>query len=250
MKTCKFLRLIFFVALSAVSCFSLGEDLSAKDAATIKSKLKAARLDLEYTIVGPAPIKDFYEVQVKNGPLLYVTRGGDFFFDGTLYSIKPGQFVDARSLRLNPARKSAFADLSVEEMIVFKPEGATKAIINVFTDVDCGFCRKLHREMAQLNSLGIEVRYLAFPRAGIPSDSYTKIATAWCADDPQGSLTRSKNGNDDDANVCDKNPVASHYELGRRLGVTGTPAIVLMDGSLIPGYRKASDIAKILGIDS
>ena len=250
MKICMSLRVFVLIFLSGLSNSGFANDLSDADVANILSKLKSARAALDYTVVGPAPIQGFYEVQVDNGPLLYVSRDGEFFFDGTLYRVKVGQFVDARSLRLNADRQSAFAELSVEEMIVFKPQGGTKAIINVFTDVDCGYCRKLHFEMADLNSLGIEVRYLAFPRAGIPSDSYTKIATAWCSDDPQGSLTRSKNGNDDDANVCDKNPVASHYELGQRLGVTGTPAIVLMDGSLIPGYRKASDIAKILGIDS
>ena len=250
MKICMSLHVFVLIFLSGLSNSGFANDLLDADVANILSKLKSARAGLDYTLVGPAPVEGFYEVQVDNGPLLYVSRDGEFFFDGTLYRVKVGQFVDARSLRLNADRQSAFAELSVEEMIVFKPQGETKAIINVFTDVDCGYCRKLHFEMADLNSLGIEVRYLAFPRAGIPSDSYTKIATAWCSDDPQGSLTRSKNGNDDDANVCDKNPVASHYELGQRLGVTGTPAIVLMDGSLIPGYRKANDIAKILGIDS
>ncbi|HAZ79966.1 MAG TPA: protein-disulfide isomerase [Porticoccaceae bacterium] len=222
----------------------------AAESQIIIAKLEAARSSLSYKVIGRAPIENFYEVQVENGPILYVSKDGNYFFDGSLYQVKVGQFVDARSLRMNDEREAIFGSLSVDDMIVFKSNGTTQGIINVFTDVDCGFCRKLHKEVPQLNKMGIEVRYLAFPRAGIPSDAYTKIATAWCSDDPQGSLTRSKNGQDDVPAVCDNNPVAEHYELGQKLGVTGTPAIVLMDGSLIPGYKKAEEIAKILGIKS
>ena len=217
---------------------------------TIISKLKAARSDLDYKFIGPSEIPTFYEVQVMGGPILYVSEDGEFFFDGALYKVKVGQFVDVRNLRLDVDRREAFASLSTDEMIVFKSSIPTKAIINVFTDVDCGYCRKLHQEVPELNQMGVEVRYLAFPRAGVASASYDKIATAWCSDDPQGSLTRSKNGDDDPLNVCSENPVAEHYNLGQRLGVTGTPAIVLMDGTMLPGYQKAEALAKILGIGS
>jgi thiol:disulfide interchange protein DsbC len=133
-------------------------------------------------------------------------------------------------------------------MIIFKPAGATKAIMNVFTDIDCGYCRKLHQEVAELNALGIEVRYLAYPRAGIPSASYDKIATAWCAQDQQQTLTKAKRGESVATAVCADNPVAEHYALGQRIGVAGTPAIVLMDGTLIPGYQPAASFAQILGL--
>ena len=123
-----------------------------------------------------------------------------------------------------------------------------KATINVFTDIDCGFCRKLHKEVPSLNKLGIEVRYLAFPRAGVGSKSYQKAVTAWCADNPLTALTEYKNGVDKQIRECDKNPVAGQYQLGQTLGINGTPAIVLDDGTLVPGYRTADAIAKILGL--
>ncbi|MFQ3227042.1 MAG: thiol:disulfide interchange protein DsbC [Porticoccaceae bacterium] len=229
------------------------DDISVVDnpiVTTIIDKLNSARSDLEYNVVGKAPIEGFYEVQVTGGPILYVSADGDFFFDGNLYQVKNGQFADVRNLRLDVARRQTFATMSTDSMIIFESEGKPKAIINVFTDVDCGYCRKLHKEVPQLNAMGVEVRYLAYPRSGIPSASYDKIATVWCSDDRQGSLTRSKNGDDDAIAVCKNNPVAEHFTLGGKLGVTGTPAIVLMDGSMLPGYRTAADFARLLGLNS
>lgn len=215
---------------------------------TIVAQLKSARGDLNYQVIEQAPLEGFYEVQVENGPMLYVSADGRHFFDGNLYQVRSGQFINVSELRLNEQRRKVFAGRSKEDMIIFKPAGVTKAIMNVFTDVDCGYCRKLHREVPQLNAMGIEVRYLAYPRAGIPSESYSKIATAWCAKDQQDVFTRTKNGESIAAAVCADNPVAEHFELGRKIGVTGTPAIVLMDGTLIPGYQPADMFAKILGL--
>ena len=188
-------------------------------------------------------------MQVEGGPLLYVSADGEYFFDGSLYQVKAGRFVDVLDIRLSKARRELFADRSTSDMIIFKPEGETKAVMNVFTDVDCGYCRKLHAEMGELNSYGIEVRYLAFPRSGIPSESYDKIATAWCAQNQSDTLTRIKNGEDVPTSVCADNPVADHLALGRKIGVSGTPSIILMDGSMIPGYQSAADFAKLFSLE-
>ena len=214
----------------------------------IVAKLKSGRADLDYEVVGKSAVAGFYEVQVQNGPILYVSADGKYFFDGSPYLVEPGRFVNIRDMRLTEERRQLFADRDTADMIIFKPEGATKAIMNVFTDVDCGYCRKLHQEMAELNSFGIEVRYLAYPRAGIPSASYNKIATAWCAKDQRETLTKIKRREVVKTSVCADNPVADHYALGQRIGVTGTPAIILMDGTLIPGYQPAEAFAQILGL--
>jgi len=215
----------------------------------VAGKLRSARPDLTFTVLGPAPIADFYEVQVENGPLFFVHSNGEYFFQGGLFQVKSGGIVDVLDSRLVEQRRVLFADRSTEDMIIFKPEGKTAAIMNIFTDVDCGYCRKLHQEVPQLNAMGIEVRYLAYPRAGIPSGSYNKIATAWCAEDQQTALTKIKNGQSVPIEVCENNPVADHYALGDSIGVTGTPAIVLMDGTLIPGYQPAENFAKLLGLN-
>jgi thiol:disulfide interchange protein DsbC len=216
---------------------------------TITDRLSSARSDLSFRVLGRAPIQGFYEVQIQSGPVLYVSADGEYFFDGDLYKVNADQFLNMREVRLNAERQALFASRSTGDMIIFKPAGQTKAVMNVFTDVDCGYCRKLHREVPELNAYGIEVRYLAYPRAGIPSETYDKMATAWCAKDQQDILTRVKNGDDIATAVCDNNPVADHFALGRDLGVSGTPSIILMDGTMIPGYQPASDLAKIFGLD-
>jgi len=245
------MRLVgFFILVCNFSTPAFAQDPIDVVGTAIISKLKSARADLDYRFIGPSPVASLYEVQVEGGPILYVSEDGAFFFDGNLYKINVGQFVDVRNLKLDAERQQVFATMPTDSMTIFKATGQTKAIVNVFTDIDCGFCRKLHKEVPKLNQLGIEVRYLAYPRAGIPSDAYDKIATVWCSANPQESLTRFKSGNGGPIAVCDDNPVAEHFALGARLGVTGTPAIMLMDGSLIPGYKKADELAKILGVDS
>ncbi len=215
---------------------------------TIIALLKSARPELDYSDVAPSPVEGMYQVQVVGGPVLYITKNGQYFFDGELYEVTPNRFVNLSEAAMNQTRKKLLAELDIGDMIVFSPAGPTKGVISVFTDVDCGFCRKLHKEVPELNSLGVEVRYLAFPRAGIGSPSYEKIVSAWCSDTPGETLTALKNGVPVEPNECADNAVAEQYELGQKMGVNGTPAIVLADGTMIPGYRPAEGIARIFGI--
>jgi len=215
---------------------------------SVLSLLKTARPDIQFTFIGESPMPGVYEVQVTNGPLLFVHEQGEYLFQGGLLQVKETGIVDTMEARQAITRSEVFAARSTDDMIIFKPEGESKAIMNVFTDVDCGYCRKFHQEVPELNAMGIEVRYLAFPRAGIPSGSYDKIAKAWCAEDQQDALTRVKSGRTVDAEVCEDNPVAEQYAFGAELGVTGTPAIILMDGTLIPGYQPAKKFAEALGL--
>jgi len=247
-------RSLFLLAISCAALaetpVSAAEKEAVENASTIiERKLSAVRPDLGFKVLGESPISGIYEVQVDGGPLLFVTSDGSHFVDGNLYQITPTQFIDLKEARLIEMRRQIFSQLSTDEMIVFKPAGKTKAIMNVFTDIDCGYCRKLHEEVPMLNAMGVEVRYLAYPRAGLESESYLKIATAWCADDPNQSLTNFKNGRESSISICDDNPVADHFKLGGSIGVTGTPATVLMDGTLLPGYRTAADFAQLLGLD-
>ena len=249
------LRILSFILLSltvftpaALAESGSGENNSAKEAAAIIGKLSAVRPDLKFNMLGRSSIPGIYEVQVEGGPVLFVSADGSHFVDGSLYQITPTQFIDVREVRMTALRRQIFSTMDTDDFIVFKPEGETKAILNVFTDIDCGYCRKLHREVPALNQMGVEVRYLAYPRAGVDSQSYKKIATAWCADDPNMALTNFKNGRDSNIAVCDDNPVAEQYALGSSIGVNATPATILMDGTLLLGYRTADDFAQLLGL--
>ncbi|MCH1610851.1 MAG: DsbC family protein [Luminiphilus sp.] len=200
--------------------------------------------------VRPSPAPGIVEVQVINGPLLYATEdGGYFFLNGDLHRVSVAGAVNLTEERRSLARKEQLAAVSLEDMVVFSPKGETRDYVSVFTDVTCFYCQKLHMEVDQLNAKGVEVRYLAFPRGGINSDGAKKLATAWCADDQQTTLTELKAGMDLPVNDCADSPIAAQYQLGQEMGVSGTPAIITSSGMMIPGYRPAADLIVALGLD-
>jgi thiol:disulfide interchange protein DsbC len=224
---------------------------------TIVSRLQAARPDMKFGSVRPAPIAGLYQVQMIGGPLLYVTPEGDKFIAGDIFTVQPSGFAKWEDPALIAERKTLLTSIKAKDTIPFKAKGKTKAVVYVFTDVDCGYCRKLNSQMNAYNEqgqqkpgytdLGIEVRYLAYPRAGIPSPSADKLVTAWCSKDKQQTLTSLKEDKPVPNVTCD-NPVAAQFELGGKLGVNGTPAIWMPSGELMPGYLPPEELAKRLGI--
>ena len=133
----------------------------------------------------------------------------------------------------------------MDSMISFPPKTEKKHVMTVFTDIDCPYCVKLHNEIPQYEQLGIEVRYMLYPRSGPGTPSFKTAISAWCAEDNAEALTKAKNREKIESLTCD-NPVADHFATGQEVGVTGTPAIVFENGELMPGYRPAKDIAAML----
>ncbi len=219
-----------------------------KTEAELREKLQRIRPDLQLASVTDSELEGFYFGKIANGPEVYIAKNGSHLLVGDVYELADNGLVDLKEKRFSSVRQEVATQLNPAEQIIFKPEGEVKAVINVFTDVDCGYCQKLHYEMANYNAAGIEVRYLAYPRAGIGSPAYKKIASAWCANNPNDALTALKNRQEIPENVCDGNPVADQYALGGKIGVRGTPAILLEDGRLLPGYRDAKTLAVELGI--
>ncbi len=195
-----------------------------------------------------APLPGFYAVELAGGNVLYGSADGQYFyFGGDLYEMGT-ELVNLTEGRRALKRKRLLDAVPMEEMVVFSPTGTTRTHVSVFTDIDCGYCRKLHQEVDQINALGIEVRYLAYPRAGMGTPSAEKIITAWCADNRNDAMTALKAGQQVPMASC-SNPVANQIELGRQVGVSGTPAIVTADGRLLPGYMPAQDLAEAIGLD-
>jgi len=216
---------------------------SAEDAAQF-DKIKARiteELGQAPASIAPAPIKGLYEVVI--GPeVYYMTQYARYIFRGDLLDMQTkANLTDAKR---DGARLAALDAVGEKNMIIFAPK-ETKHTITVFTDIDCGYCRKLHNEMAEYNKLGIKVRYMAYPRAGIPSDSYNKAVSVWCADDPKKAMTAAKTSGTVVAKTCD-NPVAKEFELGQALGVNGTPALVLENGKIYPGYAPPKQLSDLL----
>jgi|TARA_B110000977_G_scaffold200757_1_gene292464 thiol:disulfide interchange protein DsbC len=218
--------------------------------ATVKKQMLMARPDFIIESVTQSPIKGVYEATLAGGgPVFYVSADGKHMMVGDLYEIAPGGLVNLTEQAQDVERKKMLASVSIDDMIVFSPRGQVKASVTVFTDVDCGYCRKLHEEVPALNAKGIEVRYLAYPRAGIGSPSYNKIVSAWCAVDQQNALTKLKQLEPIPTNICAGNPVAAQFALGGKMGVRGTPALVLDSGRLLPGYMPADRLAAELGVN-
>ena len=223
--------------------------LSAEEVRSMVEKTIAIdRPGIKISNPQPSAVEGFYQMNIENGPILYANDRGTHFFVGDLFALMEDGIVNVSETLRNEERKNFVNSTPSSEYISFAPAGETKAVLNVFTDVSCGYCRKLHSEMNELNALGIEVRYFAFPRAGVGSADYKKLVSAWCSDNPHSAMTTLKTGQNIPEQLCDNNPVAKHYNSGQRLGIQGTPAVFLDDGQLIPGYRPAAEFARLLNI--
>lgn len=223
-----------------VNAGSVVVDKAAETA--IRASFKVTRPDIVISkVVASEELPGLYLVTMQNGPVVYVSANGKYFIVGDMFEISAAGIESVAEKKLAPQRQEWLSEVKREDMIIFSPKGKAKGAIYVFTDVDCGFCQKLHQEVPQLNAAGIEVRYLAYPRAGLGTPTYDKMASAWCADDRNAAMDALKSGGFVTPKKCD-NPIAAQYQLGAAMGVTGTPAIVLENGSLIPGYKPAAQL--------
>ena len=209
---------------------------------TLESKLPGLKVSSIRVSEYPALVE-----VVADGDVLYASPDGKFVFNGAMFSLSNGivnlseQRLDEIAAEMAPQLVKDIEALGEASMIVFKAANE-KHKVTVFTDVDCGYCRKLHSQIAKYNELGITVRYLAYPRGGIPSESYTKLQSVWCADDRKAAMTVAKQGGSPTAKSC-KDPVEQHFGLARKFNLSGTPAIVMADGTLVAGYVPPEDLA-------
>jgi len=181
------------------------------------------------------PIDGVSEIVIetgRGGEVYYISSDGKYLLNGNMIDTTSRE--DLTENKKSGIRKELISKFTKQQRINFYPD-EIKYHITVYTDIDCGYCRKLHNEMAQYNELGIGISYLFFPRSGINTPSYDKAVTVWCADDQQEALTNAKAGAKMETKKCD-NPIKDHYMAGQAAGVNGTPAIVLDSGKMLPGY--------------
>ena len=207
------------------------DDVSADDP---RAKIIEMLPNLELEDIRDAPVAGLYEVTFL-GQVIYVSSDTRFLIKGDIIDLETHDNLTEQ--RRSIARLQALESLGEDSMIIFEPE-IVKHTITVFTDIDCAYCRKLHLEMAELQNLGVKVRYIFYPRSGPGSKSWTKADNVWCADDRNTALTDAKANKPIESKQCDT-PVDTHYSLGRQVGLTGTPAIVLETGDMFPGYIPA-----------
>jgi len=223
-------KLLSIVAI--VSCLMVNTAFADATTEKLAAKLKQVIPETPKSIT-KTPIPGLYEANYGM-QIYYVSEDGKYLFDGDMINMLTRESITAAAV--TTARADIMAAVPASKTINFPAKGDTKHVITVFTDIDCGYCRKLHNDMDGYNELGIEVRYMMFPRAGLKSQSFNKAVSAWCADDQQTQLTQAKNLRPIPPKQC-SNPIAEQYALGQQVGVRGTPAIVTSDGQLMPGYR-------------
>ncbi|HLT43592.1 MAG TPA: DsbC family protein [Luteimonas sp.] len=187
--------------------------------------------EIQIDAIAPAPLDGFSEV-VVGGQVLYVSDDGKYLLQGSLFDIEAKR--DVSQAGVAEVRRRLLAEVPASERIVFAPANP-KYTVSVFTDVECGYCRKLHGEIDEYNRRGIAIEYLAFPRMGLDTADYALMVSVWCAPDRRKALTDAKEGRPVPPRTCD-NPVARHYALGQRVGLAGTPMIVTESGTQMPGY--------------
>lgn len=196
------------------------------------------------------PVDNLFLVETLASQLIYVTGSGKHLFFGTLLELRDDSEVpfDLTRAAREKSRWKLLQGLDESDSINFAPadeDVPENAVVYVFTDVTCGYCRVLHRSIKEYNDEGIEIRYLAFPRGGVDSPGYDYLVSAWCADDPHAAMTLLKNNKKIEPKVCE-NPVADQHKLGLKMQVQGTPALILANGSLVSGFRQPEELVRIL----
>lgn len=227
-------------ALVLLALFSTGAPADAPPDAAWRA-VAALVPGVEPEQIRATPLEGLYEVTLGSR-VIYVSADGRYIVRGDIVDIEGQRNLTEE--RRREVRHEILERIPEESMIVFAPKNV-KHVVTVFTDVDCPYCARLHKHMADYNELGVSVRYVAFPRAGIPSPSYDKTVSVWCAKDPHEAIGRAKFGKPVAKAVCD-NPVRAHYLTGQEIGVTGTPTIVLESGEVIPGYVPPDKLMRYL----
>ncbi len=237
-------RSVVLVGAVLAPLVAIAADIAAVEQ-QIKAKFAQVMPGFDVQSIEPSVIEGLYSVQMVNGPLLLVTPDAEYFISGDLFTTRQGKLENVSEVKRKGGRVSKIEAFDKDELIVFTPEQGAKRWVAVFTDAKCGYCRKFHNDVPELNKMGIEVRYFSFP---IFDGSREMMVSALCADDPKQALTTLKNGGSLPSNQCKEQTIDAQYALAREFGLSGTPGIVLDDGTLLKGYVEPAQLASQLGL--
>ncbi len=244
-------QLLSTLIISAVFSFSALATDAKTD--TLPSPEKAisdalAHYQLVVESVEAVPALNLYEVSTNNG-VIYSNQDASYFIVGNLFQNSGKDLVNLTEKTQATRNLAKFKTSDVEKELIVFPAKNQKYVINVFTDTTCGYCTKLHRELEDYNNAGITVRYLAYPRAGERASNFEQMASIWCAADKNKAMRDAKLGDfkaDPKVSAECKDLVRRHLQLGSDFGVSGTPAIMLEDGSMLSGYMPATRLVQVL----
>ena len=208
----------------------------------IRERIAETLPGLTATSVAETPVPGLYEL-VVDGQIYYVTESAEYLLDGSL--IELGTRTNLTEHRLGGIQTALIEEIGEDNMLIYEPDEPSERSLTIFTDISCGFCRRLHQDIDVLLDAGVRVRYLLFPRAGLGSPGHQALESVWCADDPLAAMTTAKAGGQVPEKRCE-NPIESHVALAERVGLRGTPLIYLDNGDRIPGFREADALAAMV----
>ena len=229
------------VAVAAAKASEPGLALKGPADARARTALQTLDPSIKIDRLAAAPIPGFREA-IVGGQVLYVSDDGKYLLQGSLFDIEKKR--DLSQIGISVLRREELNKIPQKDKIVFAP-AKPKHTVEVFTDIECGYCRKLHEDIAEYNRLGIAIEYLAFPRAGTASQDFRNMESVWCSADRQKALTEAKAG----ARVAPKtctNPVNMQYQIGQKIGLQGTPMVVTREGIALPGYMPPAAMLETL----
>lgn len=244
MKSTLFSTCVLLASFLGSALFTASAGAASDDPAidVIRAKLGETLPDVNIGSLEVSAIPGLYEL-ITDGEIYYVSADGDFIIDGDMIDLSTrSNLTAARKGKIHLSLINAVAE---KDMLIYEPANESDRSVTVFTDISCGYCRKLHAELDQLLAGGVRVRYLMFPRAGLGSQAHKDLESVWCAEDPQEAMTQAKAGGAIVPKEC-SNPIPNHVALAEQVGLRGTPLIYLDNGEMVPGYRSAQQLVSII----
>ncbi len=215
---------------------------SVSESEQVLERLREQLPGITFTDISESTMPGLFEV-ISDGQIYYVNESAQYLIDGNL--IRLSDRANLTDARLGRIHMGLIEEMDEKNMLIYEPEEASDRSITVFTDISCGYCRRLHAELDTLLDDGVRVRYLLFPRAGLGSQGHKDLESVWCADNPHAAMDNAKAGGQIEPKTCD-NPIEEHVALAERLGLRGTPLIYTDSGEKVPGYREASVLATMV----
>lgn len=239
------LALVAFLSMALSVAWGLAGNVHADEQPSlteVRQRVEAALPGITLSSVAETPVNGLYEA-IIDGSIYYVDASGQFLLEGSLIELQTRS--NLTEARLGTLHMGLLTDLDDEQMLIFEPENPTGRSITVFTDISCGFCRRLHAEIDTLLDEGIAVKYLLFPRSGLGTAGHQALESVWCNENPTDAMTTAKAGGRVPTANC-SNPIENHVALAHQVGLRGTPLIYVDNGERIPGYREAAQLVSMI----
>jgi len=191
--------------------------------------------------VSKSPMAGLYEIRVGGTDIYYTDASGSYLIDGQLIDAKSGKNLTEE--RMNKLTAIQFKDLPLKDAIVIK-RGTGARKIAIFEDPNCGYCKRFEADMQKVNHATIYL--FLYPILG--ADSTEKSKAIWCSSD-KGKAWLDFMLNEvplRGTSKCNTDAITRIVEFGKKHRITGTPTILLADGTRIPGAISSGQLEKML----